>query len=550
MRELSALWGGGTVGFSAGNDWRSVNSSPPRREWRGALHFLSQIGSVEWVGTTLPPVRLFRSPESCFRLSQVIQSLSRNNSEVVCHSVGRVLSLMTTHAQDISLMQQQVTKLWQDLPQGHLLESGEWARRHRGIVWLLWLHAIGLPAFGLLTAHHVQLGFEGGVILAVLAVVATSSHLTRRVRAAIATSGLILSSAVLVHLSGGVIEAHFHFFVMITVIVLYQDWVPFLLALLSVIVDHGVIGTVAPTLVYNHAGAQHHPWSWALIHGGFILAECAALLVYWRVNETIQADLLSEKKKAEAASTAKSQFLANMSHEIRTPMNGVLGMAELLSLTPLSDKQRRYVEQIRGSGDQLLHIINDVLDFSKIEAGKMVLEHRPFDLAVVIKESVDSFMERAQGKGLALSYSLTEGLPTKVIGDAARLRQVLTNLIGNAIKFTESGSVAVMVQGISDVSAGFKIVVQDTGIGISEADQTVLFQEFSQADASSTRKYGGTGLGLAISKQLVEMMRGTIGVQGAVGSGSQFWFTVQFERQKEPVANPGQDTGPEGRVAA
>ena len=457
---------------------------------------------------------------------------------------------MTAQGQEIAPLRQYVIRLWHDLPQGHSLDCQEWARRHRGIVYLMWLHAIGLPTFGLMTTHHVLLGVIGGVVLAVLAIVATMHHLGRRFRAAVATCGLILSSALLVHLSGGFIESHFHFFVMMAVIVLYQDWMPFLLALLSVVVDHGIIGTLAPTLVYNHAGAQRHPWTWALIHGGFILAECAALLVYWRVNETIQVDLLREKEKAEAASKAKSQFLANMSHEIRTPMNGVLGMAELLALTTLTDKQRRYVEQIRGSGSQLIHIINDILDFSKIEAGKVLLEQNSFDLAVVVRETVESFLERARGKGLTLSSMLEEGLQTKVVGDDYRFRQVLTNLIGNAIKFTESGSVTVTVQGISDVPGGFKVVVQDTGIGISEADQAVLFKEFSQADASSTRKYGGTGLGLAISKRLVEMMGGAIGVQGAVGSGSRFWITVRFTRQTGGVSMSGQDTGAEDRVAA
>ena len=443
-----------------------------------------------------------------------------------------------------------VLQLWHALPKGHSLDGEVWSRRHRGIVWFLWLHAVGVPLFGFLMDRYVLLGSIGGLILTGLASLATSRALANRFRAAIATVGLILASTLLVHLSGGFIEAHFHFFVMMAVIVLYQDWIPFLVALIAVVVDHGVIGTLAPTMVYNHSAAQHHPWHWALIHGGFILAESAALLIYWRVNETVQVDLSREKERAEAASLAKSQFLANMSHEIRTPMNGVLGMAELLLLTNLTDKQRRYAEQIRGSGTQLLRIINDILDFSKIEAGKIVLEHNPFDLSVVMEETVESFIESARTKGLNLSYTIEEGLQTKVVGDAHRLRQVLTNLIGNATKFTESGSVTVTILGIPHMPGEFKIVVQDTGIGISEEAQAVLFQEFSQADGSTTRKYGGTGLGLAISKRLVEMMQGSIGVEGAIGSGSRFWFTVRFTAQAADGSSSNRSAGCGDRIAA
>lgn len=456
---------------------------------------------------------------------------------------------MTGHQSDFSALFPYVTNLWHDLPQGHLLEHNDWVRRHRGIVWLLWLHAIGLPIFGLWTTHHVLLGMEGGVILAVFAVVATVRQLPRRVRTAITTCGLVLSSALLVHISGGYIELHFHFFVMMTVIVLYQDWVPFLFALLSVVVDHGVVGTLAPTLVYNHVGAQHSPWTWALIHGGFILAECTALLVYWRVNETIQVELLRETEKAEAASKAKSQFLANMSHEIRTPMNGVLGMAELLSHTSLTEKQRRYVDQIRSSGGDLLYIINDILDFSKIEAGKIVLERNPFDLAAVMREMVESFLERAVAKGLTLSYRAEEGLQTHVVGDVYRFRQVLTNLIGNAIKFTDAGTISVTLQRSNGSAGSFRIAVQDSGIGISPEAQAALFQEFSQVDGSSTRKHGGTGLGLAISKRLVEMMQGSIGVESVPGTGSRFWFTVQFAEEELDGSVPGRDSGV-GQIAA
>ena len=457
---------------------------------------------------------------------------------------------MTSSRSEPSCAPSSIQRVWHALPKGHTLDVEEWGRRHLGIVWLLWLHAVALPLYSLLAGQYLSLGLLGGVILVGVAALAMSRRLPYRLRAALATVGLIFASAVLVHLSGGFIESHFHFFVMMAVIVLYQDWLPFLLALVSVVVDHGIIGTWAPVMVYNHPGAQHNPWTWALVHGAFILAECAALLVYWRVNETVQVDLHQEKERAEAASKAKSQFLANMSHEIRTPMNGVLGMAELLSLTDLTDKQRRYVEQIRGSGSHLLHIINDILDFSKIEAGKVVLERHPFDLAAVIRETVDSFLDRARAKGLSLSCTTEEGMQANVTGDPHRLRQILTNLIGNAVKFTESGSVTVTVTSLSGVAGGFTIVVQDTGIGISESDQTELFKEFSQADGSATRKYGGTGLGLAISKRLVEMMGGSIGVQGAVGSGSRFWFTVRFTEQEEKTTVSNHHHDPESRIAA
>ncbi|HRI39963.1 MAG TPA: ATP-binding protein, partial [Nitrospira sp.] len=424
-----------------------------------------------------------------------------------------------------------IRQLWETLPRGDSLETVEWMQRHRGIVWLLGSHAVGVPLFSMMTGLYVWLGFVGGGLLAACAILALTPSLGVRFRAALATGGLILASTLLVHLSGGYIESHFHFFVMMAVIVLYQDWMPFLLALISVVIDHGIIGTLAPTMVYNHFGAQHHPWIWALIHGGFILAECAALLVYWRVNETVQGDLHKEKERAEAASRAKSQFLANMSHEIRTPMNGVLGMAELLSHTPLTEKQRRYVDQIRGSGGDLLHIINDILDFSKIEAGKITLERKPFNLAVVVSEIVESFRDRAQAKRLTLSCRTEEGIRTNVVGDVYRFRQVLTNLIGNAIKFTDAGTISVTLQGSRCGRGSFQIAVQDSGVGISQEAQAVLFTEFSQVDGSSTRKHGGTGLGLAISKRLVELMQGSIGVESAPGTGSRFWFTVQFAEE-------------------
>ena len=431
---------------------------------------------------------------------------------------------------------------------------------------------------------HVWLAFLLGGMISAGPIFLVRHHAGARITRHVIACAQMLWSALLIHLTGGRIETHFHVFGSLAFLAFYRDWRLFISATLVVGTDHVLRGIFWPQSVYGVLTAT--PWrsvehaAWVLFEDVFLIRSCRlgvaemldvarhraklektndvveaevairtqelavsesnarvsaeSLTVANRELERQKCELTYARMSAEIASRTKSEFLANMSHEIRTPMNGIIGMTDLALGTELNVQQQEYLGTVRECAYSLLGLLNDILDLSKIEAGKLELESTDFDVILTVEGAADVIAHRASEKGLELVCSIDPTTPRWVCGDAHRLRQVLLNLLGNAVKFTEQGEVIVgtKVEAGSENSVTIAFFVSDTGVGIPKDRQEAVFSAFTQVDGATTRKYGGTGLGLTICRQIVHMMGGGIRLESDVGKGSMFSFQVTYSRSK------------------
>ncbi len=368
--------------------------------------------------------------------------------------------------------------------------------------------------------------------------------------------GQIFMGILLIHLTSGRIETHFHFFGSLAFLAFYRDWRVLVTASVVAVADHILGGLYWPRSTYGVVAVDY--WRW-LEHAGWVAFEDVVLVRFCLdgIGEMERAagrqaelevtgaaraadlearvarrtaELVQAKGAAEAANRAKSEFLANMSHEIRTPMNGVMGMIDLALRSSLKPRQHELLSLAKSSAESLLGLLNDILDFSKIEAGRLELESAPFNLPETLGDTIKVLGSRAHEKGLELTLAIAPEIPEVLVGDSGRLCQALINLVGNALKFTTRGEIAVRVEreSHSESEISIRIAVRDTGIGIAHEKLAEIFAPFTQADTSTTRLYGGTGLGLAICTHLTKAMGGRIWVESQPGQGSTFSFTARF----------------------
>jgi signal transduction histidine kinase len=455
-----------------------------------------------------------------------------------------------------------------------MLEDEVFRQRHLLLCWFLGLHVPALFAFAVWRGFGVP---HAALEVATPAVCLLLARLTahRRLAAFFVTAGLVFSSSVLVHLSTGNIEAHFHFFVLIGLIALYQDWVPFLWNVVFTVLSHGLGSAIAAEVMFNHPAAQSRPWHWAVIHGVAVLAACVGVIVFWKNTEMEQQrnaslasdladaqlenaqrvhEVLDQRRRAAVdANLAKDEFLSRVSHELRTPLTAVIGFGQMLEEDEegLSSENHECARHIVGGGRHLLGLINDLLDISKIEIGHLTISVEPIAVREVVDDAVALVRSLAASRSITLTTDC-QGDPM-VNADRQRLRQILLNLLSNAIKYNRhAGHVILAVAAGDDLT---RISVTDTGAGIPPEGLARLFQPFERLGADNT-DVEGSGIGLALTKRLVEAIGGTIGVTSEVGTGTTFWVELtttlgsspHFRATPTPVATaqePQADSPPD-----
>jgi signal transduction histidine kinase len=430
------------------------------------------------------------------------------------------------------------------LPSGGILPPEVWKRRCRFLTALAWFHAGVIAMIGPLYGYSWELSpaalfrddtvlhtvFEGGVVALFAAFAALGT--SRSFQAAMLSLGLMTSSAVLVHLSGGYIEVHFHFFVMLAFLALLQDWLPYLLAILYVALHHGVLGVLWPADVYNHTAALNAPWTWAGIHAFFILWASAGSVVAWRFNESALQMIKRQAEELDRLNKLQADFAAMMAHDLRGPLTTVVPTAAMLEdglFGPVSEEQKKWLKKIQTSCLQLVEIVNDFLDLSKIEAGQIHLFKEMVDLRDIIRHNLETYLPMADAKNVALRARLAPDLPELQV-DPRRIDQVLSNLISNAVKFTPAGGEIEV--GAKRDDHRIQIWVKDNGLGIAASDLESLFEKYKQTQTGRESRQKGTGLGLLICKKLVEAHNGSIGVQSEPGKGSTFMLTLPRSDQE------------------
>jgi signal transduction histidine kinase/DNA-binding response OmpR family regulator/HPt (histidine-containing phosphotransfer) domain-containing protein len=399
---------------------------------------------------------------------------------------------------------------------------------------LLWLHVPVLVAVALLVGHPPLLAGIAGTLLATAYHAAWRRHGIAPVTRYLSAVALMGEPALLVYLLAGQswqMDMHMYFFALLALTIAWCDWRVILVAAGAITFHHLLLDVLVPFAIFPSEGNVGRVG----LHAGIVALQTAVLVWLSRTlveSFAINNEALRERtQEAEAANRAKSLFLANMSHEIRTPMNAILGFCHLALRSDMSPKQQNYVSKINGAGLSLLRLINDILDFSKIEAGKLSLESARFNLRPALEAQLAIASIDAAKKGVDVRLIVDPAVPATLLGDSLRLNQIVLNIVSNAVKFTENGTVTVTVdaQEPQGTAVTLDVAVKDTGIGMTPEQQELLFQSFTQADSSTTRRFGGTGLGLAISKQLVELMGGSIRVDSAPGVGTSFRFSVVLQ---------------------